>query len=318
MPGDKVNFNLYNLSGDMLAFLREDELTAEQQNNILAVLGLTTEGLEGPPGPSAYDVAVENGYLGDEISWLASLEGPQGPQGQSSTELLKPYLYNKYLDETIFPGYWTLEQWNMMSGPVGPLWQEFIIPDGIETLLVNASFIETMTPDSKGYDPLPYSLTYIGPVAGLTTPLDRSVMDNIIYTLNNCNTMLVNPASFTRTLDFSTFTYLFETTDNCFFDQNLQGAITNILNVGWSISWPYGGIPTIPFELVAIYPGINFINSFYYTQDNGTLYSAYEPFGDLNNYTVVSDINTFPITTILSSSHFTKDNNNSYYYYTPV
>ena len=143
-------------------------------------------------------------------------------------------------------------------------------------------------------------------------------MDHIIYTLNNCNTILANPASFTRTLDFSTFTYLFETTDNCFFDENLQGALTNIVNAGWSVSWPYGGIPTIPFELVATWPSINFITPSYYTQDNGTLYSAIEPFGNLNSYTVVEDINIFPITTILSSLHLTKDSNNSYYYYTPA
>lgn len=33
-------------------------------------------------GKSAYDVAVDNGYAGDEISWLISLRGVQGNQGE--------------------------------------------------------------------------------------------------------------------------------------------------------------------------------------------------------------------------------------------
>ena len=47
-------------------------------------------GLVGPQGPSgidgidglnAYQVAVNNGFVGTEAQWVASLEGPQGPQG---------------------------------------------------------------------------------------------------------------------------------------------------------------------------------------------------------------------------------------------
>lgn len=37
--------------------------------------------LEGVPGDSAYDVAVENGFSGTEEEWLDSLVGPQGPTG---------------------------------------------------------------------------------------------------------------------------------------------------------------------------------------------------------------------------------------------
>lgn len=37
--------------------------------------------LEGVPGDSAYQVAVDNGFVGTEAEWLASLVGPQGPQG---------------------------------------------------------------------------------------------------------------------------------------------------------------------------------------------------------------------------------------------
>jgi hypothetical protein len=38
-------------------------------------------GADGAPGASAYQIAVANGFVGDEAAWLASLVGPQGPQG---------------------------------------------------------------------------------------------------------------------------------------------------------------------------------------------------------------------------------------------
>lgn len=38
-------------------------------------------GTQGPPGKSAYEIAVENGFQGTEQEWLASLVGPQGPKG---------------------------------------------------------------------------------------------------------------------------------------------------------------------------------------------------------------------------------------------
>lgn len=40
-------------------------------------------GEKGDPGASAYDVAVENGFKGTEKEWLASLVGPEGPQGKT-------------------------------------------------------------------------------------------------------------------------------------------------------------------------------------------------------------------------------------------
>lgn len=58
---------------------------------------LTGAGSQGPPGDSAYEVAVDNGFVGDEAAWLASLvgptgatgatgaTGPQGPQGDPGT-----------------------------------------------------------------------------------------------------------------------------------------------------------------------------------------------------------------------------------------
>lgn len=39
------------------------------------------DGQPGPAGKSAYEVAVDNGFQGTRDQWLASLEGPPGPQG---------------------------------------------------------------------------------------------------------------------------------------------------------------------------------------------------------------------------------------------
>src|SRR5690606_17350399 len=40
-----------------------------------------TAGAAGEDGASAYEVAVANGFVGDEAAWLASLVGPQGEAG---------------------------------------------------------------------------------------------------------------------------------------------------------------------------------------------------------------------------------------------
>ena len=39
------------------------------------------DGPTGAPGDSAYDTAVDNGFVGDEEAWLNSLVGPPGPSG---------------------------------------------------------------------------------------------------------------------------------------------------------------------------------------------------------------------------------------------
>ena len=43
-------------------------------------------GVVGPPGPSAYEVAVANGFVGTEAEWVASLEGEVGPQGLAGAD----------------------------------------------------------------------------------------------------------------------------------------------------------------------------------------------------------------------------------------
>lgn len=43
-------------------------------------------GPTGPQGDSAYQVAVDNGFVGTEEEWLESLVGPQGEQGETGDE----------------------------------------------------------------------------------------------------------------------------------------------------------------------------------------------------------------------------------------
>jgi len=40
----------------------------------------------GEDGKSAYEIAVENGFVGTEVEWLESLIGPQGPQGEQGIQ----------------------------------------------------------------------------------------------------------------------------------------------------------------------------------------------------------------------------------------
>ena len=44
-----------------------------------------TLGTQGDPGLSAYQVAVANGFVGNEAAWLASLVGPSGSGGGGAT-----------------------------------------------------------------------------------------------------------------------------------------------------------------------------------------------------------------------------------------
>lgn len=46
----------------------------------------STSGTPGENGKSAYELAVENGFIGTLSEWLASLEGVQGPQGEQGVE----------------------------------------------------------------------------------------------------------------------------------------------------------------------------------------------------------------------------------------
>ena len=45
------------------------------------------DGATGPGGLSAYEIALQEGFVGTEQEWLDSLVGPEGPQGPVGTDL---------------------------------------------------------------------------------------------------------------------------------------------------------------------------------------------------------------------------------------
>ena len=63
------------------------QLSLQGDASINAVSTIEPYWAKGDPGKSAYQIAVEHGYVGTEEEWLASLhgatgaQGPQGPQG---------------------------------------------------------------------------------------------------------------------------------------------------------------------------------------------------------------------------------------------
>lgn len=59
------------------------DILSSEVNDVEYVPTPGPAGETGPAGPSAYDVAVANGFVGTEAQWLATLEGPQGVPGLS-------------------------------------------------------------------------------------------------------------------------------------------------------------------------------------------------------------------------------------------
>ena len=51
--------------------------------------GAGGESVPGPPGDSAYEVAVNNGFDGSEAEWLDSLQGEPGEKGADSIDALR-------------------------------------------------------------------------------------------------------------------------------------------------------------------------------------------------------------------------------------
>lgn len=68
---------------DLPYFLDEQDVAALVTQMIEAAV---LEGVPGPPGLSAYQVAVANGFVGTQLQWLASLVGPQGDPGDDGTD----------------------------------------------------------------------------------------------------------------------------------------------------------------------------------------------------------------------------------------
>lgn len=80
---------------DVLRIQDAPQVSAQYEMGGGDVLVITSaggpKGEPGPAGPSAYDLAVQNGFSGTQNEWLASLkgdpgpEGPEGPEGPAST-----------------------------------------------------------------------------------------------------------------------------------------------------------------------------------------------------------------------------------------
>lgn len=73
---------------DLHVWLEDIKLLAENLAGIQTLVSTLT-GL--PDGKSAYEVAVEQGYVGSEISWLASLVGAVGEKGDTGDTGLSAY-----------------------------------------------------------------------------------------------------------------------------------------------------------------------------------------------------------------------------------
>lgn len=68
----------YTISGATITFT----VAPAGGSTLEAVVSVIATGPAGPPGDSAYDVAVANGFVGTESEWLASLQGPSGVSGE--------------------------------------------------------------------------------------------------------------------------------------------------------------------------------------------------------------------------------------------
>lgn len=51
------------------------------KKNTSVAIPSDVRGVPGPEGPSAYELALEDGFIGTLEEWVASLRGPQGEQG---------------------------------------------------------------------------------------------------------------------------------------------------------------------------------------------------------------------------------------------
>lgn len=57
-----------------------------EDGKIYNLVDLFQSGGGGQDGKSAYEIAVNNGFEGDETEWLASLKGPEGERGPAGTD----------------------------------------------------------------------------------------------------------------------------------------------------------------------------------------------------------------------------------------
>lgn len=76
------NNRVAKVSGGEITAGTETTVRRYSPADIVAIVAAhETTGDVGPAGKSAYEVAVDEGFVGDETAWLASLVGADGPQG---------------------------------------------------------------------------------------------------------------------------------------------------------------------------------------------------------------------------------------------
>lgn len=88
------------------------------------------QGTKGDDGKSAYDVAVEEGYEGDEESWLASLKGEKGDGGDAGKSAYQVYLDNVPSGETPLTEAQWLASLKGQQGDQGPKGDTVVLGDG--------------------------------------------------------------------------------------------------------------------------------------------------------------------------------------------
>lgn len=88
-------------------------------------------GAGGNDGKSAYEIAIDNGFVGGEAAWLESLKGPKGEPGTNGTNGDKGVAFT-YAD-------FTQEQLNQLKGPKGEPGEDAspqFTPEQVTALLV--------------------------------------------------------------------------------------------------------------------------------------------------------------------------------------
>ena len=124
---------------DLIAVEIAQEIKGLTKEDALETLGINDldgrvqylEETGGPPGPqgddglSAYEIAVKEGFVGDETAWLASLKGADGDDGLSAYEI--------YVETTSDSPVKTEEQWlASLKGADGKSAYEYAEEEGYE------------------------------------------------------------------------------------------------------------------------------------------------------------------------------------------
>ena len=98
-------------------------------------------GERGQDGKSAYEIAVANGYVGDEEQWLASLKGRDGERGRDGRNGLSAY---ELADGELLYG--TVGKWlNSLKGATGDAGKSATVTIGTVTTGETASVTNTGT-----------------------------------------------------------------------------------------------------------------------------------------------------------------------------